>query len=92
MISDAHDGIKAAVTKGLGAPWQRCRVHFKRNVLAHAGKSGRQVVSGFIATTFAQDTDGAASTQWRAVVDQIRSKIAKLAIIMDEAEPNVSDG
>ncbi|AWM29326.1 Mobile element protein (plasmid) [Sinorhizobium fredii CCBAU 25509] len=42
------------------------RVHFMRNVLAHAGKSGRRVVSAFIATAFAQETPQAASTQWRA--------------------------
>ena len=40
VVSDAHEGIKAAVTKVLCATWQRCRVHFMRNVLAHAGKSG----------------------------------------------------
>ena len=45
VISDAHEGIKAAVTKVLCATWQRCRVHFMRNVLAHAGKSGRRVAS-----------------------------------------------
>ena len=43
VVSDAHEGIKAAVTKVLCATWQRCRVHFMRNVLAHAGKSGRRV-------------------------------------------------
>jgi predicted TIM-barrel fold metal-dependent hydrolase len=39
VVSDAHEGIKAAVSKVLCATWQRCRVHFMRNVLAHAGKS-----------------------------------------------------
>lgn len=62
VVSDAHEGIKAAVTKVLCATWQRCRVHFMRNVLAHAGKSGRRVVSAFIATAFAQETPEAAST------------------------------
>ena len=89
VISDAHEGIKAAVSKVLSATWQRCRVHFMRNVLAHAGKSGRRVVSAFIATAFAQDTAETASTQWRAVTDQIRPKVPKLATIMDEAEPDV---
>ena len=56
VVSDAHEGIKAAVSKVLCATWQRCRVHFMRNVLAHAGKSGRRVVSAFIATAFAQET------------------------------------
>src|SRR5215469_4690367 len=39
VISDAHEGLKAAVAKVLHASWQRCRVHFMRNVLAHAGRN-----------------------------------------------------
>ena len=89
VISDAHGGIKAAVSKLLCATWQRCRVHFMRNALAHAGKSGRRVVSAFIATAFAQETAEAASQQWRSVADQMRSKLPKLAVLMDEAEPDV---
>lgn len=77
------------MTKVLCATWQRCRVHFMRNVLAHAGKSGRRVVSAFIATAFAQKTPETASVQWRAVADQIRPKVPKLATIMDDAEPDV---
>ena len=60
-----------------------------RNVLAHAGKSGRRVVSAFIATAFAQETPETASQKWRAVADQIRPKVPKLAAIMDDAEPDV---
>src|SRR5919109_1074715 len=81
VISDAHEGIKAAVARVFRATWQRCRVHFMRNALAHAGKSGRRVVSAFIATAFAQDTPEAASQQWRNVADQIRPKVPKLAAI-----------
>jgi len=69
--------------------FNRPRVHFMRNVLAHAGKSGRRVVSAFIATAFVQETPEAASVQWRAVADQIRPKVPKLAAIMDDAEPDV---
>src|SRR5213078_5339708 len=54
VISDCHEGIKAAVAKVLHASWQRCRVHFMRNALAHAGRQGRRVVCAFIATAFAQ--------------------------------------
>jgi transposase-like protein len=56
VISDAHEGLKAAISKVLCATWQRCRVHFMRNALAHAGKSGRRVVSAFMATAFARGT------------------------------------
>ena len=42
-VSDAHEGMKAAGSTVLCASWQRCRAHFTRDVLAHAGKSGRSV-------------------------------------------------
>jgi transposase-like protein len=89
VISDAHEGIKAAVAKVLSATWQRCRVHFMRNALAHAGKSGRRVVSAFIGTAFAQDDAEAARAQWRRVADQLRPKLPKLASFLDDAEQDV---
>jgi transposase-like protein len=89
VISDAHEGLKAAIAKVLSATWQRCRVHFMRNALAHAGKSGRRVVSAFIATAFAQNGAEAAGAQWRRIADQLRSKLPKLSQLMDDAEPDV---
>jgi putative transposase len=89
VVSDAHEGIKAAVAKVLNATWQRCRVHFMRNVLAHAGRQGRRVVSAFIATAFAQDDAEGARTQWRKIADQLRPKLPKLATFLDEAEADV---
>jgi putative transposase len=88
-ISDAHEGIKAAGSKLMNASWQRCRVHFLRNALAHAGKSGRRVVSAFIATAFAQDNGEAAKAQWRKVADQLRPTLPRLAAFMAEAETDV---
>ena len=89
VISDGHEGIKAAVAKLLNASWQRCRVHFMRNALAHAGKSGRRVVSAFIATAFAQDDAEAAKLQWRRVADQLRPQLPKLATFLDDTETDV---
>ena len=60
VISDAHEGLKAATAKVLHASWQRCRVHLMRNLLAHAGRHGRGVASAFIATAFAQEDAEAA--------------------------------
>src|SRR6202040_787866 len=74
------------VSKVFNATWQRCRVHFMRNALAHAGKSGRRVVSAFIATAFAQDDAEAAKAQWRQVAGQGRPKLPKLAALLDDAE------
>ncbi|HLX86021.1 MAG TPA: IS256 family transposase [Terriglobales bacterium] len=89
VISDDHKGIKAAVARVLHASWQRCRVHFMRNALAHAGRQGRRVVSAFIGTAFVQEDAETARTQWRSVCDQLRPKVPKLANLMDQAEADV---
>ncbi len=89
VISDDHKGLKAATARILNATWQRCRVHFMRNLGAHAGKQGRRVVAAFVTTAFAQEDAEAAKTQWRQVADQLRVKAPKLANLMDQAEPDV---
>jgi putative transposase len=73
----------------MNASWQRCRVHFMRNVCAHAGKSGRRVVSAFMSAAFAQDDDEGAKAQWRTVADQLRPKLPKLSALLDGAEEDV---
>jgi putative transposase len=73
----------------LSATWQRCRVHFMRNALVHAGKTQRRVVSAFVGTAFAQDDEAAAQAQWRQVADQLRPRVPKLAAFMDQAETDV---
>lgn len=89
VISDAHDGLKAAVAKLLHASRQRCRVHFARNALAHAGKNRRRVVAAFIATAFAQNDAEAARLQWRTIADPLRPTLPKLATLMDDSEADV---
>jgi putative transposase len=89
VISDAHEGLKAAASKVLKTSWQRCRVHFIRNALAHAGKGQRQAVLAMINTIFVQESAEAASAQWRIVADQLRAKFPKLAAMMDDAEHEV---
>lgn len=89
VISDAHEGLKAAAAKVLKATWQRCKVHFLRNALAHAGKGQRQMVLAMINTVFAQENLEAAIAQWRTVADQLRTKFPKLATLMDRSESDV---
>jgi putative transposase len=89
VISDAHEGLKAASSKVFKTSWQRCRVHFIRNALAHAGKGQRQAVLAMINTIFVQESAEAASAQWRTVADQLRPKFPKLAAMMDDAEQEV---
>ena len=89
VIADSHEGLKAAAAKVLKATWQRCKVHFLRNALAHAGKGQRQMVLAMINTVFAQESLDAAIAQWRVVADQLRSKFPKLAAILDRSEADV---
>jgi putative transposase len=89
VISDAHEGLKAAAAKVLSSTWQRCRVHFMRNALAHVGPSQRPMVAAAIRTAFTQETADAAHQEWRAVADRLRERFRKLAELMDEAEDDV---
>ena len=74
----------------LKATWQRCKVHFLRNALAHAGKGQRQMVLAMINTVFAQESSGSRD---RAVARRrrsaARSKFPKLAAMLDQSEADV---
>ena len=89
VISDSHEGLKAAAAKVLKATWQRCRVHFMRNALAYAPKAQRRMVSAAIATVYAQESAKDAHAQWRVVADQLRIKFPRIGTLMDSAEHEV---
>ena len=89
VISDAHEGLKAALVRVLGATWQRCRVHAMRNALAYVPKGQHTMVAAAIRQAFIQpDHDNAVQT-WRHVADQLRARWAKLGTFMDDAEADV---
>jgi transposase-like protein len=52
VISDAHEGLKQAIAQVLGAPWQRCTVHFLRDALGHCPKDLQQLVGAAIRPIF----------------------------------------
>ena len=89
VISDAHEGLKAAARKVLGAGWQRCRVHFQRNLLARLGKTHKRVVSAVVKTVFAETDPDQAHARWREVADSLRERFRDVAELMDEAEHDV---
>jgi putative transposase len=89
VVSDAHEGLKAAVAKVLHASWQRCRIHVLRNLLAHVGPSHRAMVAAALRTVFAQEDQDAARAQWRQVADGLRERFERLAAAMDQAEDDV---
>jgi transposase-like protein len=90
VVSDAHQGLKAAIGAVLqGAAWQRCRVHFLRNALALVPKSAQQLVATTIRTVFAQPEPEQARAQWRRVADGFRPRFPRLAALLDAAEADV---
>jgi putative transposase len=89
VVSDAHEGLKAAAAKVLGASCQRCRVHFMRNALAHVGPKQRQMVATATRTALTQESEVAARNEWHAVADRLRDRFQKLGTLMDEAENDV---
>ncbi len=89
-ISDAHEGLRRAIEQVLvGATWQRCRVHFMRNVLSQVPKSSQSMVSSIIRTIFAQPNQEAAVMQLRQVAQQLRGKFPKAMDILEQAESDV---
>jgi putative transposase len=89
VVSDAHEGLKAAIGKLFGATWQRCKVHFMRNALGHAQRQQHQLVAAIIRTAFVQDNREDAGRQWREAADRLRDRFPKIAALMDEAEDDV---
>src|SRR3954466_6731044 len=89
VISDAHEGLKNAITRVVGATWQRCRVHFMRNALAHVPKGQTTMVAAAIRQIFLQPSHAAAVQSWRHVADQLRGRWPKLGNCMDDAEADV---
>ena len=88
-ISDAHPGLKAAIAKVLGCPWQRCTVHFLRDCLGHARREQQPMLAALIRPIFnAQDRDGARD-QLSAAVAALEGKLDKVAALLEEAEEDV---
>jgi transposase-like protein len=90
VISDAHEGLKEAIGMVLtGAAWQRCRVHFMRNVLAHVPRADKTIVAAAIRTVFAQPHQEAARLQLAEVVKAMEPRWPKGAKILLAGEDEV---
>jgi len=88
VVSDAHGGLKAAVRKVLKAEWQRCKVHFYRNVLVHVAKRSQAEVSEAMKAVFVQRDEKSAKAKAADVVRQFQSRFAKA---MEVFEAGIDD-
>jgi putative transposase len=90
VISDSHEGLKAALSQVLaGATWQRCRVHFMRNVLAHVPHGDKSMIAAALRTFFAQPNRQAAGQQLQEVVRTMTARWPKAAQLVADAEEDI---
>ena len=91
VTSDAHAGIRAAVRAILpGAAWQRCRVHFARNITSRLGSARSKPVNALVSTIFAQTSREAVMAQYKHVVDSLREAFPEIAQMLKDAEPDLT--
>ncbi len=89
MITDAHEGLKGAISQVFTATWQRCRVHFKRNLAVTVPKPQQAMVTTLVRQVFVQPDAESASKGWRRVADELRERFPKAIHLMDQAESDV---
>lgn len=89
VISDAHEGLKGAIRRVMGASWQRCRVHWMRNALAYVPKGQQSMAAAALRQAFIQPDRANASQTLRHVADQLRGKWPKLGAFIDDSEADV---
>jgi transposase-like protein len=88
-ISDAHPGLKAALAKVLGAPWQRCTVHFLRDCLGHARKDQHGVLAALIRPIFQATSGDEARARLGEAIGQLEGRLPKIATLLEEAEHDI---
>lgn len=91
VISDAHSGLKAAITRVFqGAGWQRCKVHLMRNLLAHVPKTHKEMIAATVRTVFAQPDPESTRDQLRQVVGMLETRYPGAAQLLSDAESDVT--
>ena len=91
VISDAHSGLKAAIKAVLpGAGWQRCRVHFARNVTQHLGSAHSKPVNAVISTIFAQTTPEAVRETYHQVTASLEGAFPTVSAMLRDAEADLT--
>jgi transposase-like protein len=88
-VSDCHEGLRAAIGQVLGCPWQRCSVHFLRNMLGHCAKSQQPMISAAIRGIFSAASGEEARERLTEVVERLEPIAPKVAQLLADAEPDL---
>jgi len=89
VVSDAHPGLKAAIAQVLGCPWQRCTVHFLREMLGHVHRGQQGMIAAALRQVFAADSHDQARRVCREVIGRLEAVAPKVAGLLTEAEDDL---
>ena len=90
VVSDSHQGLRRAICEiFLGASWQRCRVHFLRNLLSLVPKEGQGMVLAAVRLIFQQPDKSRAQGELRALADRLEGHLPRVATLLLEAEEEI---
>ena len=89
VVSDAHAGLKKAIGRVLGCPWQRCTVHFLREALGHARREQQPMLAALIRPLFTADSREQACELVGTALERLRKPLPKIAELLQEAEDDL---
>ena len=90
VISDAHLGLTAAIKRMFqGSSWQRCRVHFLRNLLSHVPKAGQDMVAAAMKAVFVIQAPDQVRAHWQRVTEMLRKQFPTAVPVMEAARDDV---
>lgn len=89
VVSDSHAGLKKAIDACMGAQWQRCRVHFMRNLLAKVRSGEKDMVASFVRMPFAQSSPEETRRQWQDVASRLEESFPEATKLLHEAMEDV---
>jgi putative transposase len=79
VVSDAHEGLKAAIARLLRCPWQRCGVHFLRDCVGHAGRDQHGLLAALIRPILQADSGGHARQRLTEAIAALEERLPKVA-------------
>ena len=89
VVSDAHEGLKQAIAQVLGAPWQRCTVHFLREALGHARREQQPMLAALIRPIFNADSGEQARELLGDAIERLERPLPKVAVLLERAEEDL---
>jgi putative transposase len=84
-VSDAHQGLKNAIARVLGCRWQRCTVHFLRDMLGHCARSQQPMIATAIRQIFQADSGAQARERLAEVTERLREPAPKVCELLEDA-------